>query len=158
MSQRYTSIQDYIISAFTIMLAALVLWGARAIPPPFFDPLGSAAVPKACAYILIAIALGISIRRYFENKSSPGSDGEDEGFKREPMRALGVVGLSVLYTLAMGAGWLGFRWGTICYITLTGALLAKGNKKVMAISLALGLLFGIGGQYLFTNVFYIDLP
>ena len=158
MRQLYNSIQDYAISACTIVLAGLVLWGARDIPPPFFDPLGSAAVPKAVAYVLIALALGISLRRFFQNKNSPGAGVTDEGYELESLRAMGVVGLSILYTLGMGTGILGFRWGTILYITLTGALLAKGNKNVMLISLALGLLFGFGGSHLFTHFFYIDLP
>lgn len=158
MRSLYSSIQDYVVSSFTIVLAGLVLWGARDIPPPFFDPLGSAAVPKACAYLLILLALGISVRNYFRNKSSTTSSTDKLNYKREPILAILVVVLSVLYTLSMGAGWLGFRWGTVIYITITGSMLAKGDKRVMLISLALGLLFGIGGQHLFTEIFYIDLP
>ncbi|MDA0348418.1 MAG: tripartite tricarboxylate transporter TctB family protein [Verrucomicrobia bacterium] len=158
MRSLYSSIQDYVISVFTIVLAGLVLWAAQDIPPPFFDPLGSAAVPKACAYLLIILALAISVRNFFRNKASANSSTEDEGFKREPILGIAVVALSVLYILSMGAGWVGFRWGTILYIAITGSLLAKGNKRVMLISLAFGLLFGFGGQHLFTDFFYIDLP
>lgn len=151
------SIQDYVISLCTIALAGLVLWGARDIPPPFFDPLGSAAVPKACAYLLIALALGISLRRFFENKPFHEED-DEEGYKHEPLLAVGMVALSVAYTFAMSSGWMGFKWGTVIYIFATGSILAKGNYKVMGISLALGLIFGFGGYWLFTNLFYIDLP
>ena len=154
----YRSIQDYVISACTLVLAGVIFWGAKDIPPPFFDPLGSAAVPKAVATLLIVIALGISTRRYFENLSGAGSASAEEGYKPEPILAVYVVGLSILYTSAMGAGWIGFRWGTVIYIAATGAILAKGNKNVMVLSAVLGLLLGIGGQLLFTNLFYIDLP
>ena len=158
MNRSYDSIQDYVISAFTVALAGLILWAAREIPPPFFDPLGSAAVPKACAYILIILALAISIRRFFENKAAMETAEDEEAYHKEPLLALSVVGLSVLYTFSMGADWIGFRWGTVIYIFATGAILAKRNMRVMGISLALGLLFGIGGHFLFTNFFYIDLP
>jgi putative tricarboxylic transport membrane protein len=154
----YSSIQDYIISACTIVTAGLLLWGARDIPPPFFDPLGSAAVPKACAYILITLALSVSIRNFFKNKSLSISHTEDGEFKHEPILAIAVVLLSAFYILSMGAGWLGFSLGTTLYIAITGSILAKGNKRVMVISLLLGLLFGFGGQHLFTEFFYIDLP
>lgn len=157
MKTLYQSVQDYVISVCTIALAGLMLWGARDIPPPFFDPLGSAAVPKACAYVLIVLALGISLRRFFENHA-PVVDEDEEAYRHEPLLALAVVGLSVLYTLAMGAGWIGFKWGTVLYIFATGSALAKGNIKVMAISLVIGLTFGIGGYWLFTNLYYIDLP
>ena len=158
MNTTYESIQDYVVSCLTVVLAGLVLWGAQSIPPPFFDPLGSAAVPKACAYILIALALIISIRRFIENKVELTTGSKETGYKKELWLALGVVSLSILYTLAMGAGWIGFRWGTIVYIFATGSILAKGSFRIIVISLALGLLFGFGGQYLFTNFFYIDLP
>ncbi|MCZ6673569.1 MAG: tripartite tricarboxylate transporter TctB family protein [Verrucomicrobia bacterium] len=158
MSTSQQPIQDYIISGCTIVLAGLVLWGAQDIPPPFFDPLGSAAVPKVCAYLLILIALGICIRRYFENRAGSNSNPEAEGYKSEPWLALAVVAMSILYTLAMGSGWIGFRWGTVIYIFVTGSILARKHYPVMGLSLALGLLIGIGGQYLFTQIFYIDLP
>lgn len=158
MRTAYHAVQDYVISVSTIALAGLVLWGAKDIPPPFFDPLGSAAVPKAVAYVLILLALGIGIRRYFQNKSFERERSAEEGFKPEPILAVAVVGSSILYTLAMGAGWIGFRWGTIIYVFATGSILAKGNYRIMVTSLILGLLFGIGGQYLFTKIFYIDLP
>jgi putative tricarboxylic transport membrane protein len=158
MNTSYESIQDYVVSCFTIILAGLVLWGAKDIPPPFFDPLGSAAVPKVCAYILITLAVIISLRRFFENKSGSTASSEEVGYRAEPWLAVAVVGLSILYTFAMGAGWIGFRWGTVLYVLATGSILAKGNHKIMAISLALGLMFGIGGHYLFSTIFYIDLP
>ena len=158
MNSTYESIQDYVVSFLTVVLAGLVLWGARFIPPPFFDPLGSAAVPKACATILIGLAILIGVRRFIENKAGSTTGPEETGYKKEPWLALGVVSLSMLYTLAMGAGWIGFRWGTIVYIFATGTILAKGSFRIIVISLALGLLFGFGGHYLFTNFFYIDLP
>lgn len=158
MKIHYQSVQDYVISGCTIALAVIVLRAAQGIPPPFFDPLGSAAVPKASAYILILISLSISIRRYFANRNPISESTDDEGYRAEPWLALVVVGLSVLYTLAMGAGWIGFRWGTVLYVFATGSILAKGDKQVMAISLALGLLFGLGGYYLFSNFLIIDLP
>ncbi len=158
MSTSRSSHQDYFISGCTLVLAGLVLWAAQDIPPPFFDPLGSAAVPKTCAYSLIVLSLGMGLRRYFKNRASGRTVSRDVSYKTEPWLALSVVALSALYTLAMGSGWMGFRWGTVIYIFITGTMLAKKNYAVMSISLAWGLLLGIGGHFLFTNFFFIDLP
>ena len=53
---------------------------------------------------------------------------------------------------------LSFRWATIVFIFLLSAALSKFEKRVMIISAVIGFVFGFGGQYLFTEVFYIDLP
>ena len=154
----FQHIQDYIIGALTIALAGLILWGVQEVPPPFFDPLGSAAVPKAIAFILILLASGLLARRYFEQKSASKRAEYTKPYKEEPWLATAVVGLSILYTLALETGLLGFRWGTVAYIFLTSDVLARKNRKIMGISLGLALLIGILGDYLFANFFFIDLP
>tara|TARA_B100001123_G_C15176141_1_gene973413 strand:- start:424 stop:900 length:477 start_codon:yes stop_codon:yes gene_type:complete len=154
----YQHIQDYVIGASTIVLAGLILWAVREIPPPFFDPLGSAAVPKTVAFILILLAARLTARRYFENKAEAEKAVHQEPYNLEPWLTTAVVVFSILYTLALGTGLLGFRWGTVVYVFLTGVVLAKKDRKVMGFSLGLALVIGIGGDYLFTNFFFIDLP
>ena len=52
---------DIIISFSLIGLATAVLLAAKKIPPPFFDPIGSAAFPKYTAYLIIFLALVIGL-------------------------------------------------------------------------------------------------
>ena len=53
---------DLSISGALIALSLFVIWGTRDIPPPFFDPIGSAAFPKYSAYIILALAVAIGAR------------------------------------------------------------------------------------------------
>jgi putative tricarboxylic transport membrane protein len=147
---------DLSISGVLIALSVFVLWGVKEIPPPFFDPIGSAAFPKYTAYIIIALALGIALRASFalRNTVAPSK----ESFREEPLLAVSVVVLSALYTLSMQLELLSFRWATIVFIFLLSTALSKFEKRVMIISAVIGFVFGFGGQYLFTEVFYIDLP
>ncbi len=149
---------DFSICAALFALGGLILWGAKDIPPPFFDPLGSAALPKVCAYLIIAFSLVIATRAFLRLKSEVKLSSSESDYKIEPWLAVAVVGLASLYTLSMSLGWLGFRWATIAFIFSLGAVLSRFSKTQMIISLGLALLFGLGGQYIFTEFFYIDLP
>ncbi len=149
---------DFSICAALFALGGLILWGAKDIPPPFFDPLGSAALPKVCAYLIIAFSLVIAARAFLRLKSETKVASSDDDFKPEPWLAVAVVLLASLYTLSMNLGWLGFRSGTVLFIFSLGAVLSRFDKTTMIVSGGLALLFGLGGQYIFTEFFYIDLP
>lgn len=148
---------DLSISSALIVLSAATLWGARDIPPPFFDPIGSAAFPKYAAYIIIALALGIGLRASFALKGQSDQPTE-RGYREEPLLAGSVVLVSAVYVLSMQFGALSFRIATLVFIFLLSALLSKFDKRVLIVSAIIAFVFGFGGQYLFTEVFYMDLP
>lgn len=147
---------DLIISVALAALSGLVLWGTKEIPPPFFDPIGSAAFPKYTAYIIIALSLAIALRAGFALRKT--STPSKKSFREEPLLAVSVVITSALYVLVMQWEFLSFRWATLVFIFLLSALLSKFEKRVMIFSAIIGIVFGFGGQYLFTEVFYMDLP
>lgn len=155
-SQSRSPILDLSICGVLVGLSVFVIWGTKDIPPPFFDPVGSAAFPKYAAYIIIALALAIGARAIFSIKTTHKET--EKPYKEEPLLALYVVVIPSLYVLTMTLGWLSFRAATILFIILLSALLSKFDKRSMIVSAIVALVFGIGGQYLFTEVFYIDLP
>ena len=148
---------DLAISGALVILSAAVLWGAQDIPPPFFDPIGSAAFPKYAAYIIIALSLAIAARGAFALKGNKAVASE-KGFREEPLLAASVVVVSAIYVLSMQFGLLSFRIATLVFIFLLSALLSKFDKRVLIASAIIAIVFGFGGQYLFTEVFYMDLP
>ena len=75
-----------------------------------------------------------------------------------PLLAVAVVLTSALYVLSMQWELLSFRWATLVFIFLLASILSKFEKRVMIASAVIALVFGFGGQYLFTEVFYMDLP
>ncbi|MDE0768312.1 MAG: tripartite tricarboxylate transporter TctB family protein [Opitutaceae bacterium] len=147
---------DLSISGALVALSVFVLWGTKEIPPPFFDPIGSAAFPKYTAYIIIALSLAIALRASLALRK-PNSP-RKKSFREEPLLAISVVITSALYVLSMQWELLSFRWATLVFIFLLSALLSKFEKRVMIFSAIIGIVFGFGGQYLFTEVFYMDLP
>tara|TARA_B100000900_G_scaffold388897_1_gene381328 strand:- start:1875 stop:2273 length:399 start_codon:yes stop_codon:yes gene_type:complete len=130
--------------------------GVKDIPPPFFDPIGSAAFPKYAAYLVIAFAIAIAIRAYRSLKTEKPK--EDPGFMSEPLLALSVVLIPSLYIVSMQIGLLSYRIATVIFILLLTSILARLDKRAMISSAIIALVFGFGGQYLFTEVFYMDLP
>ena len=130
--------------------------GVKDIPPPFFDPVGSAAFPKYSAYIVIALAIAIAIRAYSSLKNQPSKKPRE--FRDEPLLALSVVLVPSFYILSMQSGLLSYRIATVVFIFLLSSLLARFEKRVMVSSAIIAIVFGFGGQYLFTEIFYMDLP
>jgi len=59
-STRKTALGDLALCAAVAVGAALLLIGAAGLPPPRFDPLGSAALPRALAVIMLAFAAWIA--------------------------------------------------------------------------------------------------
>ena len=147
---------DIVISLSLVALAIVVLIAAKEIPPPFFDPIGSAAFPKYTAYLIIFLALVIGIRSILLSQLLPIES--KRGFKLEPILAAYTVGVPALYVLSMNLGWASFRIATTLFIFALAALLSRFDKRVLIVSAITAPVFGFGGQYLFTEVFYMDLP
>ena len=147
---------DIVISLSLVALAIVVLIAAKEIPPPFFDPIGSAAFPKYTAYLIIFLALVIGIRSILLSQLLPIES--KRGFKLEPILAAYTVGVPALYVLSMNLGWASFRIATTLFIFALAALLSRFDKRVLIVSAIIAPVFGFGGQYLFTEVFYMDLP
>ena len=149
-------IGDTVLGIATLAFAVFLYWGSLDIPPPFFDPLGSAAVPKGCA-VIIGLLGGAALFRALPGlRSRPAR--EAAAFRPRPDIAAGLVVLAAAYVLMMEMGWMSFRWSTAGFVFLAGLLLGGLSVPVALISLGLAALMGFGGQYLFTQVFFIDLP
>lgn len=136
--------------------AVLMLWQASKIPPPFFDPLGSAAAPRAVAIILAVLAAVILLRAL---AAMPfGSRAAAEGYRPRPDVAVGIALASIGYVAVMDLDLVGFRIATVAFVFLASAILGRFRPPMLLIGLALGLILGFGGSYLFTNILYIGLP
>lgn len=136
--------------------AALLLLEATKIPPPFFDPLGSAAVPRGVA-IALAVLAALVLLRALASLPWPARL-PAEGYRPRPDIAIGIIVVAIAYIAAMDFGLLGFQAATILFVALASALLGRFRLRMCLIGVLVGLVVGIGGTYLFTHVFYIALP
>ena len=81
--------QDTMLAVVTSLFAGIVWWQAAKIPPPFFDPLGSAAVPNAIALILLVLALIMLLRAVLARPWR--TSGEVGEYRPRPDLAVGIV-------------------------------------------------------------------
>ncbi len=155
---------DLLLALAVTLLAALVYWQADQLPPPFFDPLGSAAVPKFVALVLVALSAAVVLLRL---KAKPGMTDPDAGVQtpvdEEPVEpavwtALASIVLPVIYVAAMQAGVLAFAQASTLLVLALGALFARFQPRLLLALVPVAFLAGYGLDYLFTNVLYVDLP
>ena len=137
-------------------LAALLWWEARKIPPPFFDPLGSAAIPKAIAVVLVVIACVLSMRAV----AGLGAVNDEApiAYRPRPDLVIGIFALCVVYVGSMDLGWIGFEAATIAFLIAAAALLGRLHLRTLLLGSLIALVMGVGGTWLFTRFFFIDLP
>jgi putative tricarboxylic transport membrane protein len=146
---------DLALAAGLLLFSGLLYYEAERLPPPFFDPLGSAAVPKLAALVLTILA-ALLVLEHILRAAGPGQAGREPG--GAPLVALGAVLIPIAYVAIMQARVLGFREATVLFVFALGALLGRRERRGLVALAGLALLIGIGFDYLFTHVFYIDLP
>jgi putative tricarboxylic transport membrane protein len=138
-----------------IAFSVIVIREANRLPPPFFDPLGSAAVPRFVAGLLILLGLAVVGRCLLTpvvRKKDVTAD------TRSPWVALGALAVSVVYVALMQTDLLGFAPASSLFVIGLGIILSRGDKKVILWMLPMGIIVGYGLNYLLTEIFYIDLP
>ena len=147
---------DVALALVVAAFAGLLWWESRKIPPPFFDPLGSAAVPRGIALLLALLALVILARALVALPWPTGKAAE--GYRPRPDIAAGIVLLCLAYIGLMQLRVLGFQMATILFLIAAAALLGRLNRTTLALGVVAALAIGIGGTLLFTRFFFIDLP
>ncbi|MEM9158129.1 MAG: tripartite tricarboxylate transporter substrate binding protein [Verrucomicrobiota bacterium] len=123
------------------------------------DPLDSLALPHFVAWVIAFLLAGLGVRGWLRLKNRKGAVA-DEGpaYKKEPGLAVGIVVLAAVYTGILSLGWVSFAWASLVFVSAAGAMIGRWNARIMATSFLLALVIGFGGQYLFTEIFSVDLP
>lgn len=159
--------QAELILALCMMVLSVAVWiAADLLPPPIFDPLGSAAVPKLIAIIvafLSAAMLGQRLSGTADRGAvpDPGDPAKDDKETVAPLRPWIAVGSFIAMAFCptvMAAGLLGFRETTFIFILALGGILSRFSRRTMTILVPTAALLAIGLSWLFGGVIYIDLP
>jgi hypothetical protein len=148
---------DLALGLFLIVVCGAVLWEARTIPPGVFEPLGSAPIPQATAGLIILLALVVRGRALLALRQDARA-GPAEDLALRPLDAAAVIGLSVLYVLAMALRLLDFALLTALFLMVTIGALTRFERRLLPIVVVLALVTGFGCQYVFTRIFVVDLP
>ena len=123
-----------------------------------FDAIGPLAVPKMIFFgtvILILLSIGQSV---IEKKNSKEGEKEEDPVKPQFKLATGMLGISVGYILLLSSGFVSFIIATIVYLIITIGLLGRFDKKVMIYGVIIAVVMAFGCDYIFTEIFEIDMP
>jgi putative tricarboxylic transport membrane protein len=150
---------DLVLVAAMWIVAATVYASASRMPPPIFDPVGSAAMPKSVALVIAVLAAMILVQRL--RRQPPAGAAEEGQADLAPLRtgtALACIAIMVGYTGVMSYGILGFREATVPFVILLGGVMSRFRRSTLLILVPSALAIAIGFGWLFSEVLFVDLP
>lgn len=149
---------DIILAIGMIIISVVVYIGAMELPPPRYEPLGSGAIPKGLAVIMALLSVFLIIRALPHLKTFERKHNEVTDVTPRPLLAAIIFGLTLLFVAVLDFGILSFMPAGIIYMTSIGYFMTHRNLKRLPYFFAFSVLMVVGNYYLFTKVFYIDLP
>jgi len=154
---------DFGLSVCLIVICCGVLWETRKIPPGSFEPLGSAPIPQAVAVLIIVLCLAImahAIYRWARGADGGSEEGsfEEDSFRPRPWAASLVFGFTLLYVAAMAFSLTSFAIATSLFLFVSISFLTGFERRTLPLAGLVAVGVGFGCQYLFTQVFVVDLP
>jgi len=148
---------DIGVCLFLIVICCAVLVEAAKLPPGSFEPLGSAPIPQATAGLIIFLCLlvvGRAALTLWRGEANPTA-------LPYPPRRLDVLvlfSLTVLYVLLMAQRVAGFAPITGLFLFVAIGFLTRFAPRLLPVAALTGVIMGWGCQYVFTQVFVVDLP
>lgn len=131
--------------------AAAVIWDLGDAPPPLYDPIGSAALPRFVGWLVI----GLSVALLIASRRRPAHDEERSG---DWSRFALVGGATLAYILALTAAGADFAWSSAIYLAAAIGGLARPPLRRWPLLALVAVALGFGCDLLFTRFFYVDLP
>lgn len=147
------------VSALIALICAVFLAQALTLPPGRFEPLGSGPVPIWTAVIVIACCLVVIVSALRALRHTGLAEAARLEFAGGNV-AGGVLvgGLTVAYVAALHLKLAGFGIVTFVYLLLLILGMEGFARRRILPALILSALAAFGAQYVFTEIFVVDLP
>jgi putative tricarboxylic transport membrane protein len=146
---------DLLLAAAVVAGAVVLFVGAAELPPPRFEPLGSAALPKILGGLIIFFAAIIASKAVLNKETTDAAP--PPASKSEPWRGLVVFIALVVYIAALDFGRVPFALGTMVFVSVAGMAMDRFAPKPALIYALLGLIVGAVLNYVFANFLYIKI-
>lgn len=148
------------VSILVIVICAVFLVQALALPPGTFEPLGSGPVPIYTASIIILCCVIVIVRAAKElfRNSGPLRAFQLEFSGGSPIGGLLMLGASIAYVALLHFQVASFGLITFVFLALLIWAMERFNTRKIIPAVAVAALFSFGAEYIFTNVFVVDLP
>ncbi len=141
-----------------IVTGILLLIGSAQLPPPEFDPLGPAGMPRYIAFIL----LGLSVFRIFsllrDRNASTESSAQKLGEPMEIGKFTWSSGIVAAYLVALTVGGIPFSFLSCAFLVALGVVMTGGAKRKLPIIVAIAVTISFGLTYIFTELLTVVLP
>jgi len=148
---------DIGVCLFLIVICCAVLFEAAKLPPGSFEPMGSAPIPQATAALIILLCLVVMARAAWMMMRGHVAVATDDQPPRR-MDAAVIFAMTMMYVLLMQLRVAGFALITAIFLFFAIAFLTRFTPRSLPLAALVGLLMGYGCQYVFTQVFVVDLP
>ena len=153
---------ELILALCMMVLSAAVWIAADRLPPPIFDPLGSGAVPKLVASLVMVLAVAMLVQRLRGVADEGGVPGPGDPTEAvTPLRpgvALSAFAAIAAFPAMMEAELLGFRETAFVFILALGGVLSRFSRRTMTVLVPTAAMLAISLSWIFGGRLYIDLP
>lgn len=148
---------DLVVAVLVAAAATLLFVGASTLPPPRWEPLGPAAVPRALGTLLALfaaiLALG-AVRALLAGADTPAFAPE----RVRLLRGTGVLAAVIALVVAMDVANVPFVVAGPVFVVAIAALVGGLSLRGLMWSAVWGVALCAGIFFAFTRFFYINLP
>lgn len=145
---------DLALAAFSCVGAALMFIGAADLAPARFEPLGSAALPRALGALMALFGAIIGWRALGALRRAD-ADGAVE--LALPGRLFLVLAATAAYVVALDSYAVSYIAATVVFMVAIGAILAKRRPLTLLGFALLGAALAVAIRYVMTHFVYVDL-
>ncbi len=134
------------------------------LPESPYEPMGPAFLPRALSVFIGIFALLLLAKTIISSFKTTGqlslseTSNQLNDYIKHPIVAFLSMIMTLLYITSMQYGLLGFRSATVLFILFSGGLLTRMKLKSIPLFITIACIMGLGGHYIFTKVFTVDLP
>ena len=148
------------VAALIIVICAIFLTQAVRLPPGSFEPLGSGPIPIYTSAIIIFCCVIVIVRSVMVLLRSSGllREFELEFSGGSPAGAILMLSASFVYVGLLQLQILSFGIITFAFLTLLIWSMERFRRHKLLPALVTSALFSFGSEYIFTNIFVVDLP
>lgn len=138
----------------------MLLIGAASLPPPRFDPLGSAALPRCLAVLMLVFAAWIALgalRALAGATPAPGQEpAREAAANARPMRGVIVFAALLAFVAALDFLRVPLIPATTVFMAVVGLAVSGATLRTGAIYAAFGLVLASGLSWVLSSFLYVS--
>ncbi len=141
-----------------ILFSIIVYYFSLDLPEPEYEPLGSAALPQGLAVIMSLLSLIVLFKAVPRLKTYVAKVDPNPEVTPRPMLSIVIFILTLVFIGVLDFGFLSFMPAGILYLSVIGYLMTNRDLKRLPYVIGFSIILTVSSFYIFTKLFYIDLP